>query len=166
MSVVKDKPAHMYGITRVDDDKYRKHSWRVSLSRHGKTLVKNFSDKKCGGKDSALLKAMLHRDGLVKKNPPLSRKEYCDLKRRNNKTGITGVYTYAKSYPLSDGTIRENWYWEANWPITEGESASQSFSVKRYGNELAKQMAIRARNKGLEHVRGTYWAAKKVTLKM
>lgn len=151
----------MYGISRVDDDIYNTHAWRVSLCRYGKRLVKNFPDRKFFGKREALQKAINFRDQLMSEHPPISRKEFCNVKRRNNKTGITGVYKYRKTYQLKDGTIKETWYWEANWPDAEGESISKSFSTKTFGEELAKQMAIRAREEGMSKVKGTYWAAKR-----
>jgi hypothetical protein len=166
MSKVTDESAKMYGITRIDNEKYRTHAWRVSLSRHKKMHVRNFSDKKCGSKEIALQQAILHRDELVRTYPPITRKEICKLKRSNNKTGITGVYQYAKPYTLSDGEIRENWYWEASWPDIEGESVAKAFSVKKYGEELAKQMAIRARNNGVKNVEGVYWVSKRGKLEL
>jgi len=107
------------------------------------------------------MKATEFRDQLLIKHPPISRKEFCNARRSNNKTGITGVYTYSKPYKLKDGSIRETWYWEANWPDAVGVSISKSFSVKRYGEKLAKQMAINARNNGLRNVKGTFWAAER-----
>ena len=151
----------MYGISRIDDERQNAHSWRVSLVRIGKRHVKNFTDKKCGGRDTALQEAVQFRDLLLVKYPPISRKQFCNAQRRNNKTGITGVYTYSKPYRLRDGSVKETWYWEANWPNAVGESVSKSFSTKRYGEELAKQMAIRARKNGLQTVKGTFWAAER-----
>ncbi|NNC99372.1 MAG: AP2 domain-containing protein [Gammaproteobacteria bacterium] len=150
-----------YGISRIDDDRYHTHAWRVSLTRRGKRHVRNFSDKKCGDKETALSLAVEFRDRLLLRYPPISRKEFCDAKRRNNKTGITGVYRYSKSYRLKDGTVKESWYWEANWPSIAGTSICKSYSVKRYGEELAKQMAIRARIDGLQGVEGTFWASER-----
>lgn len=151
----------MYGISRIDDERQNAHSWRVSLIRLGKRHVKNFTDRKYGDRDTALQKATEFRDQILVNHPPISRKQFCDAQRRNNKTGITGVYTYSKSYRLKDGSFKETWYWEANWPNAVGESVSKSFSTKRYGEELAKQMAIRARKNGLETVKGTFWAAER-----
>ena len=45
------KTRAMYGISRIDDYVHRTHAWRVSLCRRGKRLVKNFPDKKHGGKN-------------------------------------------------------------------------------------------------------------------
>lgn len=151
----------MYGISRVDDERNNTHAWRVSLSRRGKRYVKNFPDKKCGGRLAALADASQFRDLLLIKYPPITRKEFCESKRRNNRTGITGVYKYSKSYQLKDGSIKEAWYWEANWPNSNGESISKRFSVKRFGDDYAKQLAMRAREVGMQTVEGTFWAAER-----
>ncbi|MEM8500829.1 MAG: AP2/ERF family transcription factor [Pseudomonadota bacterium] len=151
----------MYGISRIDDPAHRSYAWRVSLRRRGKLIVKNFTDKKHGGKGKALQAAKKHRDQVLADNPPLSRKEFSSAKRRNNRTGITGVYTYAKRFTLKDGTIRETWYWEANWPGERGESLHRSFSVRTYGEDLAKQLAIRAREEGMRQLSGVFWASER-----
>ena len=157
--ILKDQT--MYGISRIDDERYSTHAWRVSLVRRGQRHVKNFADKKNGSKMAALQAAIKFRDEVVRQQPPITRREFCDAKRRNNKTGITGVYRYRKTYKLKDGTEKESWYWEANWPGSDGESISKAFPVKRYGEDLAKQMAVRAREVGLSSVQGTYWAAER-----
>jgi hypothetical protein len=154
----------MYGISRIDCDKYNTHSWRVSLVRRGQRHVKNFPDKRCGSKKAALRSAKEFRDSILRMYPPISRREFCNARRRNNKTGITGVYKYSKPYKLKDGTVRQSWYWEANWPNAEGESISKSFSVKRFGDDLARQMAVKARAAGLQTVQGTFWAAERGSL--
>jgi hypothetical protein len=149
----------MYGISRIDDDVYRTHAWRVSLCRRGARHVKNFADKKLGGKGRALKSAKQYRDTLLRKHPPLSRKEFCSTLRSNNKSGITGVYTYAKSFTLRDGTIKESRYWEAHWPTEEGEHAHQSFPVNEYGEETARELAIRARKRAMRRLDGVFWAS-------
>jgi hypothetical protein len=154
-----------YGISRFDDDDRNMHGWRVSLRRRGKMLVENFPDKKYGGRQKALTLARQYRDELLGKFPPISRREVCLIKRSNNKTGISGVCTYAKSYKLRDGTVRQTWYWEANWPAAEGKNVSINFSVRKYGEELARSMAIRARLRGLEGVEGAFWVSQRGLLK-
>lgn len=155
-----------YGISRIDCERHNAHAWRVSLRRHGKRHVKNFTDKKYGGSNLALQSARNYRDQLVQEHPPISRKEFCNIKRRHNKSGITGVYTYCKTYTLKDGTVKESWYWEANWPDANGESVSKSFPVNRFGEEQARQLAIDARERGMQTVDGTFWAAERADLVM
>lgn len=154
-----------YGISRFDDTARYIHGWRVSLRRRGKMLVQNFPDKKYGGPKKALRLARQYRDELLGKFPPISRKEVCKVLRSNNNSGISGVCTYAKRYKLRDGTIKETRYWEANWPGDDGKKFSINFSVRKYGEELARSMAIRARQRGIEGVNGPFWVSERGLLK-
>jgi len=151
----------MYGISRMDDDSHNTHAWRVSLRRRGKSLVKNFPDKKYGGKRYALAAAKNHRDQLLERYPPLTRKEFANIRRRNNKTGLTGVYRYAKKYRLADGREKASWYWEAHWPTESGQYESVNYSVNNYGEDLARRLAIRARERGVSQVQGVFWASER-----
>jgi hypothetical protein len=90
----------MYGISRIDDERHRTHAWRVKLVRRGKQLVKNFPDKQWGGKRKALIQAKEYRDQIIKKYPPLTRKEFCTTLRSNNKSGISGVVTTKVAFPV------------------------------------------------------------------
>ncbi len=150
-----------YGISRVDCEKHGAHAWKFSLRRHGKRHSRNFADKKYGDKARALVKAKEFRDQFLFEHPPISRKEFCNVKRRHNKTGITGVCKFSKAYQLKDGTVRESWYWSANWPDANGESVNKSFSIRVFGDDMAKQKAIRARENGMKNVEGTFWAAER-----
>lgn len=153
------KKKFMYGISRIDNEKHRTYAWRVSLRRQGKKHVKNFPDKKHAGKRNALQLAKQYRDELLLKYPATTRQQFCSVIRGNNRTGISGVYTYPKPYVLRDGTVKKTWYWEANWPDENHQSVSVSFSIKVYGEEVAKQMAIHARKEGLSTVSGVFWAS-------
>ena len=140
-----DLKKEMYGISRIDDARYRTYAWRVSLIRRGKRLVKNFSDKRYGSREESLAQAKIYRDQLVVEHPPISRKEFSNAKRRNNNSGVTGVYRYAKPYRLRNGTEKALWYWEATWPGDDGKSNSRSFSIARYGEFKARKLAMDAR---------------------
>jgi hypothetical protein len=147
----------MYGISRIDDEAFRTHAWRVTLRRHHVTHVRNFADKKCGGKRKALRLAQAYRDELIRKVLPLTRKEFSGIRRRNNRTGVVGVYRYAKSYTLKDGTVRYCWYWEAIWPTTPGQSEIARFSVNKFGEAGAFNRACSARARGFERIEGVFW---------
>lgn len=151
----------MYGISRIDDDLYRTHAWRVSIRRQGKLLVRNFPDKKFGGKRKAQQAAKQFRDEIIAKFPPTTRKQFCATVRRNNTSGIPGVYTYGKRYKLKDGSVRETRYWEAHWPVGENGSAKASFSYNTFGEKKAKQLAIQARKDGISRIKGVFWASKR-----
>lgn len=151
----------MYGISRIDDHVHRSHAWRVSLRRHGKMHIKNFPDKKHAGKRRALQLAKAYRDEIVKKFPPLTRKEFSSILRSNNNTGVTGVYKYAKKYSVAGSREMEIWYWEGHWPTERGKSKSVSFSVKEFGEDSARAMALRARKNGMKDVEGVFWASER-----
>lgn len=151
----------MYGISRIDDDIHRMHAWRVSLRRKGKMIVKNFPDKKFGGKRKALNEAKAYRDEVLIKYPPISRKQFCSILRRHNTSGIPGVYRYAKRYKLKDGCVKEIWYWEAHWPTGKNESEKATFSVSNFGEDKAKKLAIQARKAGVKKLEGVFWASER-----
>lgn len=151
----------MYGISRIDDDVYRTHAWRVSLRRRGKGHVKNFPDKKYGGKRKALQLAKKYRDEIIAKYPPLTRKEFSSIIRANNNSGTTGVYRYAKRYNLANGQEIETWYWEAHWPTERGKYKSVRFAVSEFGEDIARAKALRARKRGMQAVEGVFWASER-----
>ncbi|NKI17519.1 AP2 domain-containing protein [Spongiibacter sp. KMU-166] len=155
------KSKAMYGISRIDDDIHRTHAWRVSLRRQRKMIVKNFPDKKFGGKRKALAAAKQFRDETIAAHPPTTRKQFCSTLRRHNKSGITGVYRYAKRYKLKDGCVKEIWYWEAHWPTAKNESEKATFSVQTYGERKAKRLAIAAREAGVARLEGVFWASER-----
>jgi hypothetical protein len=155
----------MYGISRVDDPAHRTHAWRVSLRRKGKALVKNFPDKKWGGKRKALQLAKQYRDELLVKYPPISRIEFASTRRRNNTSGVTGVCLVTCKYRLANGAERRAMYWEAIWPTVPGGHINKRFSVATYGKEKAFELAHMARRKGLRKVEGVFWAAERGLIK-
>ena len=159
-AVMKDEKDY-YGISRIDDELQRAHSWRVSLRRNGRSHVKNFPDKRCGGREYALCAARQYRDHILSSYPPVTRKEVCAILRSNNTSGISGVCTYTKSYKRRDGSMKENWYWEASWPDAQGQSVKSVFSVNTYGEKIARQMAIRARTKAVADLEGYFWPSER-----
>tara|TARA_R110001583_G_scaffold45415_6_gene143052 strand:+ start:1372 stop:1866 length:495 start_codon:yes stop_codon:yes gene_type:complete len=156
------KSKTMYGISRIDDEIYRTHAWRVSLRRQNSLIVKNFPDKSYGGKGKALIASKAYRDEMIDQYPPTTRQQFCSTPRRHNTSGIPGVYRYAKRYKLKDGCVKELWYWEAHWPDKKpGEFGKATFSIQRFGEQRAKQMAIAARETGVQQLEGVFWACER-----
>nr|WP_246864460.1 AP2 domain-containing protein [Spongiibacter thalassae] len=152
----------MYGISRIDNDSSRSHSWRVSLKRRNKKIVKNFADKKHGGIEESLNSAKAYRDNIIRENPAISRKEFCRKLRQHNTSGIPGVYRYAKRYTLKNGVEKAHWYWEAQWPGEKpGSFEKQTFSILQYGEDKARELAIDARRKGVSRLKGVFWASER-----
>lgn len=66
----------------------------------------------------------------------------------NNTSGITGVGRY-----IDKATGAASWH--AKWNDQSGNSCNKRFSVKKFGESLAKTMAIDARNKAIEMLNAT-----------
>jgi hypothetical protein len=153
----------MYGISRIDDNASRAHAWRVSLRRRGQRHVKNFPDKRCGGKRRALRLAQVYRNELTRKHLPLSRQEYSAIRRRNNHSDVVGVCRFAHRYRLKNGKVRSSWYWEAIWPTVPARSETVRFSVNKFGEAGAFHRACAARSLGFKEVEGVFWACRRGT---
>jgi len=152
----------MYGISRIDDETHNTHAWRVSLRRRRKMYVRNFPDLKCGGKSKALRLARRYRDELMRHVSPLTRREFANIRRRHNQSGVVGVCRFASGYRLKNGRMRYSWYWEAIWPTTPGQSETLRFSVNRFGEKGAFERAKAARKRGLKRVRGIFWCCRQL----
>jgi len=144
----------LYGITRVDHERSRTHAWRVTIQRHGKIFVGHFSDGVYGGKQKALAAAKRYRDELLAKYPPLSRREYCAILRRNNRSGLAGVSFHAEVIETGRGPV-ERRFWIARLPLEPWRTKLVKFSVAKYGAEEAFRRAVKARLDALQSVSGS-----------
>ena len=145
----------MYGITRVDHERSRTHAWRVTIQRQGKVHVGHFSDGVFGGKQKALAAAKKYRDGLLAKFPPLTRKEYCSILRRNNRSGLAGVSYHAEVIETERGPV-ERRFWIARLPLEPWRTKLVKFSIAKYGAEEAFRRAVKARLDALEALSGSF----------
>ena len=145
----------MYGITRVDHERSRTHAWRVTIQRQGKVHVGHFSDGVFGSKPKALAAAKKYRDGLLSKFPPLTRKEYCSILRRNNRSGLAGVSYHAEVIETERGPV-ERRFWIARLPLQPWRTKLVKFSIAKYGAEEAFRRAVKARMDALEGLSGTF----------
>jgi len=143
----------LYGITRVDHERSRTHAWRVTLQRQGRIHVGHFSDGVYGGKQKALAAAKRYRDELLEKHPPLTRREYCSILRRNNRSGLAGVSFHAEVIETAHGAV-ERRFWIARLPVEPWRTKLVKFSVAKYGAEEAFRRAVRARLDALQGLSG------------
>ena len=138
----------MLNIHRVDHEASRTHCWGVTVQRRKQVYVRDFSDGRHGGSQPALEAAQIYRDTLIKAHPPLSKPAYCAIRRKNNRSGISGL-TRVDTWDLSRGRRRRRLFWEAQWPIGEGKSQHKRFSITKYGEEGTYQRALAARETAL-----------------
>lgn len=146
----------IYGITRVDNEVSRTHGWLVTIQRRGTIHRRQFSDGVCGGKAKALAAAKAFRDSIVEKNPPFSRREHAEIRKKNNKSGVVGVCRYCASETRQKPAQERRWFWVASWVLPDGRAKRVKFSVSKYGEEGAFKMAVKARRTAIRQMEGDF----------
>jgi AP2 domain len=139
----------MLNIRRVDHDASSTHCWRVTVQRRKRIFVCDFSDGRHGGRQRAFQAAHLYRDKLVKAYPPLSKAAYCAIRKKNNRSGISGL-TRVDTWQVQNGRRSRRLYWEAQWPIGHRKAQHKKFSITKYGEEEAYLRAFTARATALK----------------
>ena len=139
----------MLNIRRVDHDASSTHCWRVTVQRRKRIFVRDFSDGRHGGRQPAFQAARLYRDVLINAHPPLSKPAYCAIRKKNNRSGISGLMRVDK-WQVHNGRRARRLYWEAQWPIGNGKARHKKFFITKYGEEGAKRKALAARRAALK----------------
>ena len=139
----------MLNIRRVDHAASHTHCWRVTVQRRKRVFVRDFSDGRHASQQHALQAAQLYRDKLVKAYPPLSKAAYCAIRKKNNRSGISGL-TRVDTWAIYRGRRFCRHYWDAQWPIGNGKAQHKKFSITKYGEEGAYLRACTARKTGLK----------------
>jgi hypothetical protein len=148
--------APIYGVTRVDNETSRTHGWLVTIQRRGVIFRKQFSDGVLGGKTKSLAAAKAYRDEIVEKHPPLSKREHAEIVKKNNKSGVVGVCRYCASETSQKPNAERRWFWVASWVLPDGRAKRIKFSVKKYGEEGAFKMAVKARRNAIRQMAGDF----------
>lgn len=139
------------GISRIDSGST--HGWFVRGYRNGKTYSKLFSDLKCGGKRKSLQMAKEYRDQLheelaaIPSKPRSRRVVYRDSR---NTTGVLGVCKTRKV--STNGTVNE--CYSVSWRPEPGVQKCTSFSIRKYGEKKAFQLAVAHRKKMMKDIHG------------
>ena len=132
-----------YGIARSIDKRRDTFAWVVRLSRQGRGVgTRFFYDHVYCSTEAALQAAKQYRNELLKLYPPLSSRSYREKLPPRNTSGVVGV-------------SRDNGrtgYWMACTRLRDGTLLIKRFSVKRHGEEGAKQLAIAERERQLQLV--------------
>ena len=150
------KPKSEYGISRVDNNRSRTHGWLVTIQRRGEIHRRHFSDGTCGGVEQSLEAARAFRDEIVSKYPPLSMQEYSNIVKKSNRSGVVGVCRYCASETRDLPEEEQRWFWVASWPTPDGKRRRVKYSVKKYGEDTARQMAVEAREEAMAALSGAF----------
>lgn len=146
----------VYGISRVDNEASRTHGWLVTIQRRGVIYRRHFSDGTNGGKRKAFAAAKTYRDTVIEKHPPFSMKEYSSILKKNNRSGVVGVCRYCSSETRDLPPEKQRWFWVASWPLPDGKRKRVKFSVKKYGEDKAFKMALKARRDAIKRLDGSF----------
>lgn len=140
------------GISRIDSGST--HGWFVRGYRNGKTYSKLFSDRKCGSKTEALRLAKEYRDHLANELSAISEipreQRIVDSDQRNT-TGELAISHTTKVG--SDGSKHE--CFSVSWQPEPGIQKSTSFSIDKYGENRALQMALDHRRRMMMEIHGS-----------
>ena len=139
----------MLNIRRVDHDASRTHCWRVTVQRRKQIFERDFSDWLHGGRQPAFQAAQVYREKLVKAYPPLNKAAYCAIRKKNNRSGISGL-TRVDTWEMYKGLRFRRLYWDAQWPIGHRKAQHKKFSITKYGEEDAYLRAFTARATALK----------------
>jgi hypothetical protein len=131
-----------YGIARIDLPDQRTHGWQVRLQRRGIKYAKFFSDSSYDSPRKALANARAFRDQLVSELEEQARNQarICTRSARNN-SGVVGVSKI--SINAANGATYQ--FWQATWSPQPGKRCCVKFSIKRYGETEAFELAVQAR---------------------
>jgi len=139
-------PRPTYGITRIDQPEKKNHGYYVRITHRGKSHQKYFPDKASGGKTKALQAAKEYRDKLLARMPKYKQEAAARKKRRIKQSDVIGVTHVISKSPK--GKIYE--YWQAAWIEDGDRRKTAKFSISRYGDEKALEMAKKARRAGVK----------------
>lgn len=132
----------IYRIEKIDADGYPNRLWLFAVTRQGRGIKRNFHDGIYGGEASALLMAQSYRDAVLRLFPPLTQFQLSSKPRSTNTSGTPGVHAIRRGGRL----VR----WRAMLEV-QGRIWRKSFSIRDYGEEQAKALAIAERMRMLEN---------------
>jgi hypothetical protein len=131
-----------YGIARIDLPNHGTHGWQVRIQRRGIKYAKFFSDSNYGTAKASFDTARQWRDKLVHEleSKVQSQARICTRSARNS-SGVVGVSKV--SVTASNGSTYH--FWQATWSPESGKRCCVKFSIKRYGDTEAFELAVQAR---------------------
>ena len=132
-------------ITRVESGVLTL-GWNFRLRVAGRIESKFFSDRSYGGKENALVVARMYRDARLKLLSPKNPMRRIGEKSSRNSSGIVGVSRTA----IITANGKKYACWSAQWPFSHGKHSIRRFSILKFGEAKARQLAIQARREGLK----------------
>ena len=141
---MKKKGIKRTGVPLLFEVNYPEHGqvgFVVRLNRRGKRVYSIFNFSKFASKAACRKAAIESARKLDKEFPRLSRQELAMIRGKKN-SGVRRV--------INQTAGRDYAFWEASWSPKPNQVKRVKFSVKKYGNDKAKKLALNARNQGVK----------------
>ena len=123
----------------------------VRLTRRGKLHSQYFRDSEYGSKRKALTAAQDYRDEMEGSLKGFTAKQLSKKVRANNTSGTPGVRRVEEQDPRWPSEPKYAYY-VAQWSPEKGVRKTKRFSIEKYGEKKALQLAIKARNSGVNQM--------------
>ena len=127
--------------------------FRVSLRRAGQTVWQLFRERDHGSARKALMAARQWRERIARELEPETKQAFSQRLLPTNTSGQPGVYLRRQTV-RRNGTEHEYLHWQAQSPAGAKPWRSRSFSVDRYGYDVAYELAVQARAELVATVEG------------
>jgi hypothetical protein len=123
------------------------HGWFVRVRLSNTTKSKFFNDRKNGGKEEALQRAIEWRDKTEQEiGKPRTTHIIVGMNSRNV-TGVVGVRRAVRKYRGKDDKIFLNEVYEVSWQASRTKMGRTCVSIKKYGEAEAFRRACAIRRK-------------------
>ncbi|WP_454818902.1 hypothetical protein [Labrys neptuniae] len=124
--------AETYGVYREQ----KTGTFVVMMTRQGRTVLRRFADAIYGSSGAARAQARAYRDAVIQVLPPATNLERNTRLHKNNTSGMAGVARVR--------TGHSGFAWRATLELKHG-TRRKSFSVNKYGEERARDLAMAER---------------------
>ncbi len=144
---VSSETSNLRGISRLEQATSGTYGWLVRIQRKGVRHGRFFSDYEWGGPERALSIAIQYRDKLVAHLERLSELPGHRSARTHaapgarNQSGVVGVIKISQRSSKGD----EYHFWQASWTDSNGIRRMVRFSVLKFGDARAFELACAAR---------------------
>jgi len=118
--------------------------YRIRISRNKEPIQEYFFGGVKRTEAAARALAIQRWKEIRKSLPVIGRVAFAQIERRKSRTGIVGV---RRTTQIVKG--HEYDFWEAWWSDRRHNRRSKRFSVNKYGEDKAKELAVKSRRHGL-----------------
>lgn len=112
-------------------DSKNTHAWMATI--RVRIYRRVFTEGVYGGKRKALEAAIRHRDHLITTLRPLTRRGFCSIKKKNNRSGIVGVTRITRVHRKQHRLGKPTSGWRCGRIAGNRSRQKKRFAVKKYG---------------------------------